>query len=100
MRGLRAAEAKGSTGGRRPAFPPDKTDAVRAGYLEIRSIAGIARCTASAAARSARLPPTSCAARAVLDQGVTYGKGRGTPCASPPYKAGREYANQVNAVEQ
>jgi DNA invertase Pin-like site-specific DNA recombinase len=31
--GLRAAEAKGSKGGRRPAVPADKTDAVRTAYL-------------------------------------------------------------------
>ncbi|MFF9585251.1 recombinase family protein [Streptomyces achromogenes] len=41
--GLRAAEAKGSKGGRRPAVPADKTDAVRTAYLEGRSIAGLAR---------------------------------------------------------
>ncbi|MDT0443443.1 recombinase family protein [Streptomyces johnsoniae] len=41
--GLRAAEAKGSKGGRRPAIPPEKTDAVRTAYLEGRSIAVLAR---------------------------------------------------------
>ncbi|MFH9864012.1 hypothetical protein [Streptomyces sp. NPDC017202] len=41
--GLRAAEAKGSKGGRRPAVPADKTDAVRTAYLEGRSIAALAR---------------------------------------------------------
>ncbi|MFI5690155.1 resolvase [Streptomyces sp. NPDC051636] len=41
--GLRAAEAKGSKGGRRPAVPADKTDDVRAAYLEGRSIAALAR---------------------------------------------------------
>ncbi|MFF9042293.1 recombinase family protein [Streptomyces sp. NPDC014892] len=41
--GLRAAEAKGSRGGRRPAVPADTTDVVRAAYLEGRSIAALAR---------------------------------------------------------
>ncbi|TGB13181.1 recombinase family protein [Streptomyces sp. MZ04] len=41
--GLRAAEAKGSKGGRRPAVPTQKTDAVRTAYLEGRSIAALAR---------------------------------------------------------
>ncbi|MFJ5226464.1 hypothetical protein [Streptomyces sp. NPDC088400] len=41
--GLRAAEAKGSKGGRRPAVSADKTDAVRTAYLEGRSIAALAR---------------------------------------------------------
>ncbi|EST36743.1 hypothetical protein [Streptomyces roseochromogenus] len=41
--GLRAAEAKGSKGGRRSAVPPDKTDTVRTAYLQGRSIAALAR---------------------------------------------------------
>ncbi|MFH8753904.1 recombinase family protein [Streptomyces rimosus] len=41
--GLRAAEAKGNKGGRRPAVPADKTDTVRTAYLEGRSIAALAR---------------------------------------------------------
>ncbi|MFC9536005.1 recombinase family protein [Streptomyces sp. NPDC056975] len=41
--GLRAAEAKGSKGGRRPALGADRTDAVRTAYLEGRSIAALAR---------------------------------------------------------
>ncbi|WP_326827503.1 MULTISPECIES: hypothetical protein [unclassified Streptomyces] len=41
--GLRAAEAKGKKGGRRPAVAADKTDAVRTAYLEGRSIAALAR---------------------------------------------------------
>jgi DNA invertase Pin-like site-specific DNA recombinase len=41
--GLRAAEAKGSKGGRRPAIKTDKTDAVRTAYLNGRSIAALAR---------------------------------------------------------
>ncbi|MFF9352653.1 hypothetical protein [Streptomyces sp. NPDC014734] len=41
--GLRAAEAKGSEGGRRPAVPTAKTDTVHASYLEGRSIAVLAR---------------------------------------------------------
>jgi DNA invertase Pin-like site-specific DNA recombinase len=41
--GLRAAEAKGSKGGRRPAVPAEKTEAVRTAYLEGRSIAALAR---------------------------------------------------------
>ncbi|BCL25097.1 recombinase family protein [Streptomyces tuirus] len=41
--GLRAAEAKGGKGGRRPAVAAMKTDAVRTAYLEGRSIAALAR---------------------------------------------------------
>ncbi|MGA4960353.1 serine integrase family protein [Streptomyces lavendulocolor] len=41
--GLRAAEAKGSKGGRRPAVAAAKTGEVRAAYLEGRSIAALAR---------------------------------------------------------
>ncbi|MEV4166653.1 hypothetical protein [Nonomuraea dietziae] len=41
--GLRAAEAKGSKGGRRPAVPAAKTGDVRTAYLEGRSIAVLAR---------------------------------------------------------
>ncbi|MEV0301104.1 recombinase family protein [Streptomyces prasinus] len=41
--GLRAAEAKGNKGGRRPAVAADRTDAVRTAYLEGRSIAALAR---------------------------------------------------------
>ncbi|MER8161888.1 recombinase family protein [Streptomyces sp. NPDC094472] len=41
--GLRAAEAKGNKGGRRPAVPAQKTEAVRTAYLEGRSIAALAR---------------------------------------------------------
>ncbi|MFF5011520.1 hypothetical protein ACFY3G_53300 [Streptomyces phaeochromogenes] len=41
--GLRAAEAKGNKGGRRPAVTAAKAAAVRAGYLGGQSIAGLAR---------------------------------------------------------
>ncbi|WP_406438022.1 enoyl-CoA hydratase-related protein [Streptomyces sp. NBC_00631] len=41
--GLRAVEAKGNKGGRRPASAADKTDAVHTAYLEGRSIATLAR---------------------------------------------------------
>lgn len=41
--GLRAAEAKGSKSGRRPAVAAAKTADVRAAYLEGRSIAALAR---------------------------------------------------------
>ncbi|MFJ5596221.1 recombinase family protein [Streptomyces noursei] len=41
--GLRAAEAKGNKGGRRPAVPAAKTESVRTAYLEGRSIAALAR---------------------------------------------------------
>ncbi|MFD9456689.1 recombinase family protein [Streptomyces sp. NPDC059985] len=41
--GLRAAEAKGNKGGRRPAVTAGKTDDVRAAYLGGRSIAALAR---------------------------------------------------------
>ncbi|MEL5953489.1 hypothetical protein AADR41_01525 [Streptomyces sp. CLV115] len=40
--GLRAADAKGNKGGRRPAIKADKTDDVRAAYLDGRSIAALA----------------------------------------------------------
>ncbi|MFE2088644.1 recombinase family protein [Streptomyces sp. NPDC059460] len=41
--GLRAAEAKGSKGGRRPAVAAEKTGTVRTAYLEGRSIAALSR---------------------------------------------------------
>ncbi|MFC8264065.1 recombinase family protein, partial [Streptomyces sp. NPDC057291] len=41
--GLRAAEAKGNKGGRRPVVTAAKAAAVRAGYLGGQSIAGLAR---------------------------------------------------------
>lgn len=41
--GLRAAEARGSKGGRRPAVEAAKTETVRTAYLEGRSIAALAR---------------------------------------------------------
>jgi hypothetical protein len=41
--GLRAAEAKGNKGGRRPAVAADTLDTVRTAYLEGRSIAALAR---------------------------------------------------------
>ncbi|MCX4635644.1 hypothetical protein QT196_34890 [Streptomyces sp. P9-2B-2] len=41
--GLRAAEAKGNKGGRRPAVAAAKTDAIRTVYLEGRSVAALAR---------------------------------------------------------
>jgi hypothetical protein len=41
--GLRAAEAKCSKGGRRPAIPTGNPDAVRTAYLDGRSIAALAR---------------------------------------------------------
>ncbi|MGW9136196.1 recombinase family protein [Streptomyces sp. NPDC055681] len=41
--GLRAAEAKGNKGGRRPAVVAGKVDGVRTAYLEGRSIAALAR---------------------------------------------------------
>ncbi|MFJ7275523.1 hypothetical protein [Kitasatospora sp. NPDC098663] len=41
--GLRAAEAKGNKGGRRPAVTAAKTDDVRIAYVEGRSIAALAR---------------------------------------------------------
>ncbi|WP_260475239.1 recombinase family protein [Streptomyces sp. WAC 06725] len=73
--GLRAAEAKGSKGGRRPAVATEKTEAVRTAYLEGRAIAALAR-----------------------DHGVSRGairtavaEARATPCASAPswrYTAG------------
>ncbi|GGR46299.1 resolvase [Streptomyces netropsis] len=40
---MRATEAKGCQGGRRPALAADKTGAVRTAYLENRSIAALAR---------------------------------------------------------
>ncbi|MFD7721651.1 hypothetical protein ACFV6K_38440, partial [Streptomyces sp. NPDC059814] len=41
--GLRAVEAKGNKGGRRPAVPAAKAEGVRTAYLEGRSIAALAR---------------------------------------------------------
>ncbi|MGW0548096.1 hypothetical protein [Streptomyces altiplanensis] len=41
--GLRAAEAKGNKGGRRPAVATEKTESVRTACLEGRSIAALAR---------------------------------------------------------
>ncbi|MFI9841876.1 hypothetical protein ACIHFD_32910 [Nonomuraea sp. NPDC051941] len=41
--GLRAAEAKGSKAGRRPAVVAEETDDVRTAYLEGRSIGALAR---------------------------------------------------------
>ncbi|MGY0065101.1 recombinase family protein [Streptomyces sp. LZ34] len=41
--GLRAAEAKGNMGGRRPAVKDERTDAVRAAYLGGQTIASLAR---------------------------------------------------------
>ncbi|MFJ9382001.1 hypothetical protein [Streptomyces sp. NPDC101455] len=41
--GLRAAEVKGNKGGRRPAVPAGKAEAVRTAYLEGGSIAALAR---------------------------------------------------------
>ncbi|MFH8983372.1 recombinase family protein [Streptomyces varsoviensis] len=41
--GLRAAEARGSKGGRRPAVAAARTEAVRTAYLEGRPIAALAR---------------------------------------------------------
>ncbi|MEU3771992.1 hypothetical protein AB0F11_02020 [Streptomyces sp. NPDC032472] len=58
--GLRAAEAKGNKGGRRPAVPADKTDAVRTAYLEAAPSPLSPAITASAAAPSAPPSPISC----------------------------------------
>ncbi|MEU9473808.1 recombinase family protein [Streptomyces avermitilis] len=41
--GLRAAEAKGNKGGRRPAITAGNIDTVRTGYLDGRSVAALAR---------------------------------------------------------
>jgi DNA invertase Pin-like site-specific DNA recombinase len=71
--GLRAAEAKGSKGGRRPAVAADKTADVRAAYLEGRSIAALARCQP-------------------LDGG------HGVPAVPAQRKARREYENRVSAL--
>ncbi|MGW9031794.1 recombinase family protein [Streptomyces sp. NPDC055722] len=51
--GLRAAEAKGNKGGRRPAVSAAKTDVVRTAYLEGRSIAALARDVSRGAIRTA-----------------------------------------------
>lgn len=107
--GLRAAEAKGSKGGQRPAVATEKTEAVRTAYLEGRSIAALAR------------------DHGVSDEGVTVGSGQGytlrvsailavhrqllahcqsldgTPgtSATPAQrKAHREYANRVSNLDQ
>ncbi|CAM5565924.1 hypothetical protein SANTM175S_00258 [Streptomyces antimycoticus] len=54
--GLRAAEAKGSEGGRRPAVPADKTDDVRAAYVRLRSCRSPSTCRARSPTSSA--PPS------------------------------------------
>ncbi|MEU0284013.1 hypothetical protein [Streptomyces sp. NPDC006195] len=41
--GLRATEAKGNKGGRRPAIPSDKADGVRAAYLEGQFMVSLVR---------------------------------------------------------
>lgn len=51
--GLRAAGAKGSKGGRRPAVATERTDAVRTAYLEGRCIAALARGVSRGAIRTA-----------------------------------------------
>ncbi|MFJ2868233.1 hypothetical protein [Kitasatospora sp. NPDC087314] len=71
--GLRAAEAKGSKGGRRPAVAAETTGAVRTAYLEGRSIAALARCQP-------------------LDGG------QGVPAVPAQRKARREYENRVSTL--
>jgi hypothetical protein len=66
----KAAEAKGNKGGRRPAITAANTAAVRAAYLDGRSIASLARCQP-------------------LD---------GTPAIPAQRKARREYENRVNTL--
>ncbi|MFI2189814.1 hypothetical protein [Streptomyces sioyaensis] len=58
--GLRAAQTEGNKGGRRPAVPAGKTDAVRTAYLEGRPSPPAPATTTSAAASSAPPSPTSC----------------------------------------
>ncbi|MEE4589618.1 MULTISPECIES: recombinase family protein [Streptomyces violaceusniger group] len=67
--GLRAAETKGSEGGRRPAVPADKTDDVRAAYVPAPELPVTLDMPGKVAdfLRTAELGP---AERAVLDQGV------------------------------
>ncbi|MFF3365780.1 hypothetical protein [Streptomyces misionensis] len=60
--GLRAAEAKGARGGRRPAVAAAKTTDVRTAYLEGRSIAALAR--DHRVSRGASGPPSPTPARA------------------------------------
>ncbi|MGW5434261.1 hypothetical protein ACWET9_45215 [Streptomyces sp. NPDC004059] len=58
--GLRAAEAKGSKGGRRTAIAPGKTDAVRTAYLDGRSIAALVRKHGVSRGAIRTAAPTSC----------------------------------------
>ncbi|MFB7248300.1 recombinase family protein [Streptomyces populi] len=86
--GLRAAEAKGAKGGRRPAVA--KTAGVRTAYLEGRSIAALARDhgVSRGAIRTAVADLLPTAPRST--RGCPYGEARATPCASapsPPYTA-------------
>jgi DNA invertase Pin-like site-specific DNA recombinase len=61
--GLRAAEAKGSKGGRRPAVAAETTGAVRTAYLEGRSIAALARDTTRTPPPQNYRSPSTCRAR-------------------------------------
>ncbi|MFB6781801.1 recombinase family protein [Streptomyces sp. NPDC056352] len=58
--GLRAGEAKGDKGGRRPAVKTEKTDAVRTAYLSGQSIAALAREHGVSRGASVQPSPTSC----------------------------------------
>ncbi|MFF8914750.1 hypothetical protein ACF08M_15880 [Streptomyces sp. NPDC015032] len=72
LREQRAAEAKGNKGGRRPAIPADKTDAVRTAYPS---------------------PHRQFLARCQPLDGI-----QGVPAIPAQRKARREYENRVNAL--
>ncbi len=93
--GLRAAEAQGSKGGRRPAVPADKTDAVRTAYLEGRSTAALARDhgVSRGAIRTAvaDLMPD----RTAIEEDASA---QGVPAVPAQRKARREYENRVSTL--
>ncbi|MEU9964467.1 hypothetical protein [Streptomyces malaysiensis] len=106
--GLRAAEAKGNKGGRRPAVPAAKTDTARTAYLAGRSIAALAR-----RARRAR-PGGDRTARPGLHPARQHHPGDPPPAPRPlpaprrrpghpdrpgPAQARREYEIRVNALQ-
>ncbi|WP_448332859.1 hypothetical protein [Streptomyces sp. DSM 41534] len=103
--GLRAAEAKGDKGGRRPAVPAAKTDTA---YLEGRSIAALARRARRARpgvtvrrgqGYTLRVSTARAIHRQLLARCRPLGGGQGTPTVPAQRKARREYEIRVNALQ-